>query len=207
MVWQCMEEGYEPYILYEAGKITKLIIQIVKVDFIIETQQLRPEVIDGEIVVDNTELYNNMSEAMSRFNFDLFKIGHKSHYSVQDIQYLERYKTIVPSGFLQQCCGECSEIDISKAFTSALANINQIPIFNEFDIWKRYDSYPIKELSLYIVKVNKINLFFNKRYSLVYGKYLKNFLEDVDILLYTEPSMIKDVDYSEIVENLFNSFH
>ena len=119
---------------------------------------------------------------MSQFNFDLFKIGHKSYYSVQDIKYLERYKTIVPSGVLHECNGECSEIDISKAFTSALANITQIPIFNEFDTWKRYDSYPIKELSLYKVTSNNINLFFNKRYCLVFGKYLKHFVDDCEIL-------------------------
>ena len=71
------------------------------------------------------------------------------------------------------------------------------------------------ELSLYVIKVNKPNLFFNKRYCLVYGKYLKHFLDDVDfnkvennqveILIYTEPSFIKDVDYSKIVTNLFNT--
>ena len=171
VVWDCIEQGYEPYILYEAGKFTRFIIQIVYVAFIIQTQQLRPGNIDGEIVVDNVELYNKMSEAMAKFNFDLFKINHKSYYSSWDTLYLNCYKTKVPSGFLQENCGECSEIDVSKAFTSALANIAQIPIFNEFDVWKRYNSYDIKELSLYIVKANTSKLFTNKRYSLVFGKY------------------------------------
>ena len=205
VVWDCIEQGYEPDILYEAGKFTRFIIQIVNVAFIIQTQQLRPGNIDGEIVVDNVELYNKMSEAMAKFNFDLFKINHKSYYSSWDTLYLNCYKTIVPKGYLQEYCEECSEIDVSKAFTSALANITQIPIFNEFDIWKQYNKHNIMELSLYIVKVNKPNLFFNKRYCLVYGKYLKHFLDDVDILIYTEPSFIKDVDYSKIVTNLFNT--
>ena len=160
VVWDCIEQGYEPDILYEAGKFTRFIIQIVNVAFIIQTQQLRPGNIDGEIVVDNVELYNKMSEAMAKFNFDLFKINHKSYYSSWDTLYLNCYKTIVPKGYLQEYCEECSEIDVSKAFTSALANITQIPIFNEFDIWKQYNKHDIMELSLYIVKVNKPNLFF-----------------------------------------------
>jgi hypothetical protein len=45
-------------------------------------------------------------------------------------------------------------------------------------IGRRYNKLNnINELSLYIVKNNEINLFFNKRYNLVYGKYLKHFLD------------------------------
>ena len=99
---------------------------------------------------------------------------------------------------------DCSEIDISKAFTSSLSVIDAIPIFNEFDNWKVYNNtYDIKELSLYKVKSNKINLFFNKRYNIVYGKYLKYFLDDVDILEYKDPAFIKEVQYGDIVKELF----
>ena len=34
---------------------------------------------------------------------------------------------------------------------------------------------------------------------------MKHFLDSVDILLYKETSMIKDVDYSKIVETLFST--
>jgi hypothetical protein len=195
-----------PGIDYEAGKLSKIRFKLNKTAFIVKTQQLRPDFADEEIVVDTEAKYNNMSKAMSDFNKALFRNNHKSYYSIQDIKYLECYRTIVPIGILHECKGECSEIDVSKAFTSALANITQIPIFNEFDTWKQYNnSNNINELSLYIVKSNKINLFFNKRYCLVYGKYLKDFLEDVDILYYKEPSFIKNVNYSDIVNTLFNT--
>ena len=60
------------------------------------------------------------------------------------------------------------EIDISKAFTSALSSIKEVPVYNEFDIWKVFVAgLLIKDLSLYIVLVNKPNLFFNKKYCLV----------------------------------------
>ena len=49
---------------------------------------------------------------------------------------LAKLKTLLN---LQEYREECSEIDVSKAFTSALADIAQIPIFNEFDTWKPYD--------------------------------------------------------------------
>jgi hypothetical protein len=98
---------------------------------------------------------------MVDFNRALLKNNHKSYYTGRDVECLDRYRTIVPTGVLQEYGGDCSEIDISKAFTSALASINQIPVFNEFDNWNTYDNLnDINDLSLYIVKTNKINLFF-----------------------------------------------
>ena len=40
---------------------------------------------------------------------------------------------------------------------------------------------------------------------MVYGKYLKHFIDDVDILEYKDPSMIRDVKYSEIVNTLLDT--
>jgi hypothetical protein len=47
---------------------------------------------------------------------------------------------------------DLAEIDISKAHTAAFSKIKQIPIFNEFDIWKKYNNEPLKPYNLYQVK-------------------------------------------------------
>ena len=45
---------------------------------------------------------------------------------------------------------------------------------------------------------------FNKTYSIVYGKFLKHFINDVYILGYKEPSYIKTVSYKNLAEELFS---
>ncbi|MFM7988852.1 MAG: hypothetical protein ACKPKO_57015 [Candidatus Fonsibacter sp.] len=66
------------------------------------------------------------------------------------------------------------EIDISKAYTGAFMRIKSIPVFNEFDPWQYYKPVePIKNMSLYIVEASSFDLFFNKRYNLFYGYFLK----------------------------------
>ena len=67
------------------------------------------------------------------------------------------------------------------------------------------DDLIINDLSLYIVLVNKPNLFFNKKYCLVYGRFLKEFVNDVKILYYKDPSFIRKVKYSNIVDNLYKT--
>jgi hypothetical protein len=197
--------GYEPQIKYQAGKLTLISLKLGKTIIIIKTQQLLPESIDGQCNVSSEEVYNNTNKAMVEFNHALFKKNHKSFYSHQDIVILDECRTIVPSGITTKGVDDLIEVDVSKAFTSALSTIKEIPVFNEFDNFKSYQNQLIKNLSLYMVLVNKPNLFFNKKYCLVYGQFLREFVNDVKILYYKDPSFIRKVKYSDIVDNLYNT--
>ena len=42
-----------------------------------------------------------MSSAMIKLNNALFKAEHKSHYSKQDVDMLDEYRTVVPVGMLK----------------------------------------------------------------------------------------------------------
>ena len=42
-----------------------------------------------------------MSSAMNKLNNALFKAEHKSHYSKQDVDMLDEYRTVVPVGLIQ----------------------------------------------------------------------------------------------------------
>ena len=99
-----------------------------------------------------------------------------------------------------------TEIDVSKAFTAAFVKIKKIPIFSEFDSFIPYDNSPIQDLNLYVVKTNTFDLFFNKRYNLCYGMFL-NRLTNIEITAYKQPSFIKDVKYSDIVNHLYKHLH
>jgi len=167
-VYELLDIGYKPAIEYKAGKISTILFSLNDTRFIVKTQQLAPDEVDGDIVVNTEEKFNKMNEALADFNKRIFKNNHKSFYTCQDIDILDNYRTIVPSGVLVACSSrdvDLSEIDISKAFTSAFSSIERIPIFNEFDTWKpcrgrSFKTYDINELSLYMVKSTKLNLFF-----------------------------------------------
>ena len=72
-----------------------------KLCILIRTQQLAPSNNDGECNVSSADIYNNMSSAMNKFNNALFKAEHKSHYSKQDVDMLDEYRTVVPVGVLK----------------------------------------------------------------------------------------------------------
>ena len=81
--------------------------------------------------------------------------------------------------------------------------IKQVPVFNEFDIWKPYRGEPIKSLNLYIVKSNQpCHMFLNKHHNLCYGQFLT---QDVYIVAVTQPSFVKKVNYQQVVDYLWKT--
>ena len=227
-----VESGYEPKIRYEAGAISQIKLRFEKKTYIIATRNLAPSSIDGSVRVKCETTFNNMNKAMFKSNKALFNPLHKSFYTDTDIDVLDKYRTIVPSGKIQdkyrhieyrekfnQMTGKVEnqeyhhfieashknacEIDMSKAFTHALTKMKNIPIFNQFDKWVKYNGEEIEDLVLYTVEVYKANLFFNKRFCLCYGKFLKNVLNDgIIIKYYKKPSFIYNCDYKKIVQQL-----
>ena len=93
-------------------------------------------------------------------------------------------RTIVPSGLFCSAKAfptDVFEADVSKAFTLAFMSMNEIPVFNQFDIWQVYtdniDITTLHDLTLYYVEVQEElfnrKLLFNKKYCLIYGSFLK----------------------------------
>ncbi len=98
------------------------------------------------------------------------------------------------------------EIDITKAYSYAFSCINMIPIFNKFDIWKQYNGEKLEDFILYMVLVEETSMFFQKTCNLCYGFILKR-INNVQYTIkgYKTPSIILDVKYNKIVENLYKT--
>ena len=140
-------------------------------------------------MVSSEEAYKKTSEAMFKMNKSIFNENHKSYYTDTDIEILDECRTIVPAGLInnpeveknvadapQGFCRSVAEIDINKAFTKAFTSIKKIPIFRQFDIWRKWSSDASAEasrgsrdlnvddmpsLTLYMVRVANANIMFS----------------------------------------------
>ena len=89
-----------------------------------------------------------------------------------------------------------STIDISKAYTQCLKEMNYFPVFNEFDIWQTYDGHlPLEDYTQYFVKVKREvmdGIFFRQKRCRVYGFHLKQMpkhdLPYIPVLFFKRPS-------------------
>jgi len=208
MLWQLREAGYTPQPKYQAGKISHLFMTFNKTTFILKGQQLAPSGIDGTVEVAQEDTYNRMNEAMTTFNNRLFRQEHKSFYTQEDVDILDEYRTFANVGWLRakpKGLKDLVELDRNKAFTAAFSEITQVPVFNEFDNFRSYQGEALEDLTLYVVRAEKYDLFFNRRYNLSYGIFLKLLASKIQILAFKRPSFIKKVDYRQIAEELFNT--
>ena len=61
------------------------------------------------------------------------------------------------------------ELDVRKAFTKAFIDRKNSAVFGQFGEWKLYKGETIRNLTLYIVKVDKVSLFFQRTHCLVWA--------------------------------------
>ena len=182
------------------------------VTYIISTQDLSKDTLERDIDADTEEKYNTIAEAMFIFNKKLFSSCLMSQYDDVDIEILDECRTVVPLGYLAKNVEfkNLVEIDRTKAFTWAFNQISKIPIFNAFDSWKAWDGTldinKLSSLTLYKVEVLKGNMFFNKKFNIIYGKFLRKMdLSNIKIIYYKQPSYIHKVNYKSIVDELWET--
>ena len=198
---QLTEAGYSPGISFEAGRVSALMLELNNIRCTIQIPQLIKSAIDGVVVVDDEQTYNNMNEAMNAMKTKLFLKNHLSYYTEADLQIMDSYRTKPICGMLGAKQDNLIEIDVSKAYTSAFNDITKIPIFNEFDAFKPYEGEEIEPLNLYMVKDFEHPLI-TQSHMLVFGKYLREGMNKVAV---KKPSFIKEVDYAKLVEELYET--
>ena len=224
-ICQLKQIGYEPQIRYNAGKTTEFIMSLShlidekkkkykEVKYIITTQHLDIDNINEDIAVDTEDKYNKVSEEMFKFHKKLFTENHKSYYTDLDVELLDECRTIVPYGSFNHLVKdtELCSIDKRKAFSKSASDIVKVPVFKEFDVWKPYgdksDVHKYGDYTLYLVKACQGNIFFNKKFNLVYGKHLKQLISRgvvVKILFYKKPSHLHKVKYKKAIDDLYRA--
>ena len=81
------------------------------------------------------------------------------------------------------------------------------PVFNNFDIWQKYDGHKIDDYNQYIVQVDKVAnpLLFSGVYSRVYGYKLNGIKEKCNVLYYKKPSNLVMSNSKDLAGNLYES--
>ncbi len=81
LLYQFVGAGYSPGVNFESGRITALKLELNKIFCIIQAQA-----IDGVVVVDTEEVYNNMNLSMCTLTSKLFLKSHLSYYTAKDLE-------------------------------------------------------------------------------------------------------------------------
>ena len=203
---------YEPKIIMGAGgNVSSLKVKFNGLILNIRSQTLIDCAVDTCIDSRNADMFNKVNEAFFNFNKGMFNPNHKSYYHNDDLNIFSVAHSIAPSGYFESIIeGKNThiELDRRKAYTKSTIDIFEVPCFSEFDIWQKYDYSKndfnkMNDLTLYLVKSRVRNLFFNRAYNLIYGKFLSKYADDVEVIYYKIPSNTYKVNYKKIVDELW----
>ena len=211
LYFDARECGYIPKLYCNGNNISGVSFNLNNVCINVSKQNILGEGLDGEVIVQTAEEFEQLLTCKNNFQNKIFKKNHCSYYTDLDKIMLNEYKTIPHYGRTSTDLIEIDnliEIDIRKAYTGAFIQINKIVTFNEFDIWMPYNNERIEDYTLYHVSTSNNNMFFNKNLSLCYGFILVQLNFNYIIRAYKKPSIVVDVEYAKYVEELYkNKIH
>ena len=207
--------GYQPMIHFGAGIINTITcifnIQGKSITVRIKSQRPTKFTIEETVMTPDVETLNNLHKARHEFSRSILRGDYKSYYTDVDMEIFKEYRNKAKYGTF--CSyrdkipyNDLVEIDVTKAYTAAFEKIDQIPVFNEFDIWKPYNKEPIKDYNLYMVETHHTqpDAFFDKKFSLCFGKFLNKRRKFIKRICGVKtPSNIKKINCKKMVEELY----
>ena len=101
-------------------------------------------------------------------------------------------------------------IDINKAYTSNLMDMEYFPSFNVFDTYQKYDGHELEDNTMYYVKAlrenNSAAILFDKKYSRCFGYKLNRIpMTYFKVLYYKRPSNLIRTNAKEKVKELYDN--
>src|SRR5690606_11388457 len=115
------------------------------------------------------------------------------------VRQVEKTYPIGPlSGYLTEEFpeGEFNAIDMRKAYTKCLMEIDEVPVFGYFDRYQKYDNHHIEDYTMYIVEVHE-RIVFQSVFSRCYGFKLKEAKIQYKVHYFRRPSKIVSVGYKQ----------
>lgn len=185
--------------------------------FIVEIENIDVNPVYGKManreVITNIQQYDDYNKCFVNAYDKIFKKEHLSEYHTSTINIEENYKIGPVIGYFNNknvnLLDDFDSIDENKAYSACLKSITKIPIFHYFDVYKKYDGHQVEDLTYYIIEVldnkKETTILCSDRYSRVFGCVLNQSKFKYKILYYRRPHKIEEVDYSSVVEEVYNN--
>ena len=163
------------------------------------------------------EEYEEYQEEDKLFYTNIFNSKHISQYP-DDIRTIDNYYNLSPQmGYFtenKQDTSILNGVDIRKAYTDAMRNISEIPVFGQFNRYRKYiHNENIDPLKIYIIKINNIDdwsniLLFHKKIDRVYGSVLLEAQkQDIkfNIIYVRDYERLEKVEYKKYIDKLYSN--
>jgi len=208
LLFKLINGGYMPKVDFDTA-LNKIVLYLNNT--MIQIIQANNNPIYGQLInYENLQEYQAYEKAYEKFYSSIVKKEYLSDYHPSVIEIDNYYK-------INNVCGYFGEFDYkpydgldeNKAYTQCLMSIKKIPIFNYFDVYRKYNDEPIEDLTQYIIEVlsytPRTAIIFSQKYTKTFGYVLNQVDIKYKILYVRKPLNIEEVDFEKPVKELFNN--
>lgn len=167
---------------------------------------------DMEMKIDNVKDAMNFQNEFKEFKNKILCKNYLSYYN-EDVYEIEQAFLNGPlSGNITNANikkDKLTGIDENKAYTDKLRELEYLPTFNCFDVYKKYNNEKIENYNKYIIQVLIINeetkILFGNRFSKCYGIVLNKIDQTYFKILYVlRPSNLKKNPMKKHIDELYS---
>ncbi len=208
LLFKLINGGYMPKVDFDTA-LNKIVLYLNNT--MIQIIQANNNPVYGQLInYENLQEYQAYEKAYEKFYSSIVKKEYLSDYHPSVIEIDDIYK-------INNVCGHFGELDYkpydgldeNKAYTQCLMSIKKIPIFNYFDVYRKYANEPVEDLSQYIIEVlsytPRTAIVFPQKYTKTFGYILKQVDIKYKILYVRTPLNIEEVNFQNPVNELFNN--
>jgi hypothetical protein len=208
LVEMVMKNNYTPNITH--GK------NILSIRFTVGT--LSCTIISNDLSTGDTEMhcitdvksYAKYLDINQQFYDSTMNSRHLSNFHPSTINIIDSYPIgPIVCKFNENADGFYNAIDMNKAYTDNLMQMEFVPVYNIFDVWTQYDNHTIEDYTQYLVLCKddstESKIMFDRRYNRVYGMVLKQ-IQNVKykVLYHWRPSKLVPFNGKQIVDTLYD---
>lgn len=213
LLFDCIDNNYIPEVNYQAGKLLGLSFKVGDKKCSIQKSDITaPE--DNDIKVNMKDL-DKYADIDNKFYSQIIKKEYLSEFPENVLKMEEQYYMKASSGYFKGY-GEADEwvyngIDMRKAYSTCLREINEVPIFDYFDQYVNWkDNDTIREYDMYIIEctvtINKHAIMFDNKYTRCFGfklLYAQKCGFKFKIHYVRRYSKLEQVQYKKAVDELY----
>lgn len=203
--------GYNPQVSLDGSLVKGVRMMLNKVKIIVSSADVGAENDNNEEELnrDNLKVFD---ATYAEFYKWLVNKRHISYYDKDSQEYESNYPMLPITGYFEDTDLNLKGIDMNKAYTSNLCDMEHFPVFTTFDTWHEYDNHDIEDYTMYIVKANyskcksirSLTLLFGAEYSRCYGYKLNRVNRELfNIVSFKRPSSLVKTNARQRVNELY----
>lgn len=206
-----IDRGCEQKIYYD-GSIYKMTFKIDNVYISLEKFSIENNEMEPEIELDTIEEYTEYNKELQNLRNNVLCDTYLSYHHPSVLEIQNAYPIHASVGY----SGEWTEddfyaVDENKAYAQCFSDMTHVPVFQYFDVYRKYDNSKIEPYVEYVIEIlentEALSYIFNQKITRVYGFLLLKLKFSYRVIYFRKPYKLVETGskFKDLIEDVYSN--